>query len=550
MSFNISYIFKAVDNFTAPARKIARSLDPINAKVKRVSASVKRMGDNMAGIGARMSATVTAPLALVAGFALKASAEMETLQVSFETMLGSAEKAKVLVKGLTKFAASTPFQIADIGKASKQLLAFGVAGDEVLGKLKFLGDISAGANVPLGDMAAIFGKVKAKGKAMTEELLQLSDRGVPIIDILSKGFGVTGEQIFKMASKGQISFGVMEKALKSMASKGGLFFNQMQRQSGTLGGLFSTLKDNVNIALAKIGDTLVETFDIKGNIKKFIEMIGKLTQKFQDFVKNNPKLAKIILIIAAVVAGLAPLLVVVGLLTAAVGGLGAVFATVFSPVTLIVAAIAGLVALGVFLYKKYKPFRDLILGIFSVIKFAFNGLILLAKTIASGISSVFEGMGVSTSDALEGVSSVIGKIGEGIRAISPIVKVLATAVKDVFFFLGDLIAKIAFGIRQAIEGITGFIDGISSKIQSVKDLFGSSSVTVNAAGAAGSAKSIQTDKLSAMGAGLFGFAPQQNSRAQVDININDRNRIVESIQTKATGSIFESLNVGQNMVGQ
>jgi tape measure domain-containing protein len=497
-----------------------------------------------------MSATVTAPLALVAGFALKASAEMETLQVSFETMLGSAEKAKVLVQGLTKFAASTPFQITDIGKASKQLLAFGVAGDEVLGKLKFLGDISAGANVPLGDMAAIFGKVKAKGKAMTEELLQLSDRGVPIIDVLSKGFGVTGEQIFKMASKGQISFDVMEKALKSMASKGGLFFNQMQRQSGTLGGLFSTLKDNVNIALAKIGDTLVKTFDVKGNIKKFIEMIGRLTQKFQDFVKNNPKLAKIILIIAAVVAGLAPLLVVVGLLTAAVGGLGAVFATVFSPVTLIVAAIAGLVALGVFLYKKYKPFRDLILGIFSIIKFAFNGLILLAKTIASGISSVFEGMGVSTSEALEGVSTVIGKIGDGIRAISPIVKFLATAVKDVFFFLGDLIAKIAFGIRQAIEGITGFIDGISSKIQSVKDLFGSSSVTVKAAGAAGSAKSIQTDKLSAMGAGLFGFAPQQNSRAQVDINVNDRNRIVESIQTKATGSLFESLNVGQNMVGQ
>ena len=64
----------------------------------------------------------------------------------------------------------------------KLLLAFGVEGDQIIGKLQFLGDIASGAGVPIQDLAQIYGKAMAKGKAQTEELNQMSERGVPILD--------------------------------------------------------------------------------------------------------------------------------------------------------------------------------------------------------------------------------------------------------------------------------------------------------------------------------------------------------------------------------
>ena len=59
---------------------------------------------------------------------------------------------------LTDFTAKTPFQLEDVGAAAKMLLSFGVAGDDIIDRLQVLGDIAAGANVPLQDMAAIYGK--------------------------------------------------------------------------------------------------------------------------------------------------------------------------------------------------------------------------------------------------------------------------------------------------------------------------------------------------------------------------------------------------------
>ena len=144
--------------------------------------------------------------ALVGLPALKAHASLETLATSFESMLGSAGEAAAMVERLTTFSAKTPFQIEGIGRATKSLLAFGVQGDEIVGKLQFLGDIAAGAGVPLADLAQIYGKAMAKGKAQTEELNQMSERGVPIltalVDLAAKyGNEISKEDVYKAAEK-------------------------------------------------------------------------------------------------------------------------------------------------------------------------------------------------------------------------------------------------------------------------------------------------------------------------------------------------------------
>jgi tape measure domain-containing protein len=335
MAYNVSYIYSIKDKYSAVADRVRQKNKSVTKSFGDLKKKVGAVGDKMSSLGKNLSLKVSAPLLAIGGFALRSAAQIETLGVAFESMTGSVAKSKQVVKGLISFAAKTPFQLVGIGKAAKQLLAAGVKVIDLQGKLKFLGDIAAGANVPLSDMASIFAKAKAKGKAMTEELLQLSDRGIPIIDVLSKSLGVAKGAVFDLASKGKISFSILQKAMISMSKKGGVFADQMKKQSNTLAGVWSTLKDNVGLALASLGDQLVKTFDLKNTINTVIGAIQRGTAVFVNFTKENPKLAKMGIIIAGLATVAGPLLVTVGLAAAA-------FAALSVPILISSAAIMGI----------------------------------------------------------------------------------------------------------------------------------------------------------------------------------------------------------------
>lgn len=281
----------------------------LTKNIDRAGAKMKAFGKSMKNAGQDLTIGVTAPLTIVGGLALRSAANIETMETAFESMTGSATKASAITKDLIEFTAKTPFQLDGVGQAARQLLAFGVQSDSLLSKLQFLGDISAGANVPLNEMALIFGKARAKGKVMTEELLQLAERGVPIIDVLAAKMNVSKEAIFKMASESKISFATLEEALISMTQKGGIFADQMSKQSSTLAGIWSTLKDNVNLALAEFGNAIVATFDLKENMKGLIGSIQGAVEWFKGLTDRQRQL---IVIAGGVAAAIGPIVFAMG----------------------------------------------------------------------------------------------------------------------------------------------------------------------------------------------------------------------------------------------
>lgn len=298
--------------FSSTFDKIVTKVTSVIPSIKRLKNSLKGVGEKMNQIGKDMSVKVTAPILAFGGIALSQAAKMETLSVSFDTMLGSAEKSKKVMADLTRFTATTPFQLDGVAKAGKQLLAFGVTQSNLIPRMRMLGDISAGANVPLSDMAQIFGKAKAKGKLMTEEILQMSERGIPIVDVLAKGFGVTKEKVFEMASKSQISFDAMQKSLKSMTNQGGIFFDQTNRQSQTLAGRWSTLKDNISLTAAAIGEVIIDVFGLNEGMKSLSDVLVTMPDKIRAFASENPNITRFAVIFASILAVAGPLLIILG----------------------------------------------------------------------------------------------------------------------------------------------------------------------------------------------------------------------------------------------
>lgn len=174
--------------------------------------------------------------------ALIASANMEKMKVSFETMLGSPEKAKTILAELRKFSSSTPLQFEGIAESTKTLLNFGIAGDEAVEIIKMLGDVSGGNQAKLDSLALAFGQMSSTGKLMGQDLLQMINAGFNPLQQISEDTGVSMGKLKDQMSKGQITVGQVKDAFKSATSEGGRFFGMLERQSTTLAGKFSTLK--------------------------------------------------------------------------------------------------------------------------------------------------------------------------------------------------------------------------------------------------------------------------------------------------------------------
>ncbi|RUT11068.1 hypothetical protein DSM107010_37020 [Chroococcidiopsis cubana SAG 39.79] len=185
------------------------------------------------------AASATQAIGQVGASILKVGADAEKSKVSFTTFLGSASKASAVLKDITKFAAETPFELPEVEKAAKQLLAFGFTAEQLKPTLTAVGNIAAGTGTDFSELAEIIGKAKTQGRLYAEDINQLTGRGIPIISELAKQYGVAESEVKKLVEQGKVGFPQLEKALVSMSSEGGRFEGLMTKLAQTTGGKFT-----------------------------------------------------------------------------------------------------------------------------------------------------------------------------------------------------------------------------------------------------------------------------------------------------------------------
>lgn len=195
---------------------------------------------------------IGAGIMLLGRQAFGTATSMEDLNIQFKTLLGSQEKAKAMMADVVAFAAKTPYELPELASATKSLVAFGVEHQKIMPTLNAVGDVAAGLKIPIGELAALYGKAKVQGTLMSEDINQMTGRGIPIIQQFAKQLGVSDGKVKEMASKGKISFKNLEQAFIDMTSKGGQFAGMMDELSRSTSGKFSTAADNVKMALGRM----------------------------------------------------------------------------------------------------------------------------------------------------------------------------------------------------------------------------------------------------------------------------------------------------------
>lgn len=217
--------------------------------------------------------------------------EFQQLGVALETMLKSKAKADELMTQAVRLAAITPFTLQDVGAGTKQLLAYGFAQDKVISTLQMLGDVAAGVGAPLNDIVYIYGTLQTQGRAYTRDILQFTQRGIPIIDELAKQFGVTKDKVQQLVESGKVGFPEVEKAFKNLTGSSGIFFNLMEKQSKTLTGQLSNLEDAWSRMLNALGtdgegaisSTIQFATDAVNNYQRIIDILKVLVAGYGSY---------------------------------------------------------------------------------------------------------------------------------------------------------------------------------------------------------------------------------------------------------------------------
>lgn len=255
----INIVIEAKDKASSVIKGTGRSIDELDTSSRASTRGFNLLGNvgSAAFFAVRAAAlAATAGLAIAGGAAVKSGGEYEQSRVAFETMLGSAEKARSLMGDIAKFAKSTPFELPEVVTGTKQLLAFGYAQEELLPNMRKIGDLASGLGVPVGQLTTIFGQVRVAGRLMGQDLLQFTNNGVPMIAALSKVMKVSQSDIRDLVEEGKVGFSDVQAALDYMTGSGSQFGGMMAKQSQTFSGVVSNLKDGFGqIARAAIGIT-------------------------------------------------------------------------------------------------------------------------------------------------------------------------------------------------------------------------------------------------------------------------------------------------------
>ncbi len=231
---------------------------------------------------ASLGAAMAGGAAAVAGGmkAVTAAADFEQTKVAFTTLIGDAAKAEETLAQLRKLGAETPFEFPELADAGRKLIAFGEGADTVAATLRRIGDVSAGVQAPVNEIAELYGKARVQGRLFAEDINQLTGRGIPIIQELARQFGVNDSQVRKLVESGQVGFPQVEQAFISMTSEGGRFAGMMEAQSRTTKGLFSTLKDTVNEVFLALGQPVNDA--LRPLVSEAITLVQKLAPLAAD----------------------------------------------------------------------------------------------------------------------------------------------------------------------------------------------------------------------------------------------------------------------------
>lgn len=494
-------------------------LSPINKEMDKVGQTAIKVGDlikaNLASeaiskafsnVVGKIKDISSAIGNMVVSGGIDRALNLENAKAKMSTFTKSTEQLDEIMNNVADSVDGTAFSMDSAATVASGLFAAGIKeGEDMTRSLKLVGDAAQVSGRSMEDIGSIFNKIAANGKISGEELNQLSDSGIPILQMLSESTGKSTEEVRKLVSAGKIGFAefsdAMEKGLGGAAQKSGETFtsslaNLKSAMSRVGAELMTPLLEGITPVMNTTKDMIkkmVKGEDISGDMQtmfsqletfatnvathltemsdKYIPVISQMLQGIIEMIpkllpKLIPTITNLIKNVAKLLLDNLPMLVdtLIKVVSELAISLGKMLPTLIPQIIDCIINIVDTIIDNIDLIIDAGI--ELIVGLFegltdpNTIEKLMNKIpeiiIKIVSAIIRNLPKILEAGGKILLALGQGLMTYYGKIGEWMR-------IIIDAIKDK---IGNLGSK---AIEWGKDMIQGFINGIKAMIGRVGD---------------------------------------------------------------------------------
>lgn len=352
--------------------------------------SISNTGQHLSGLGFGLTAAITAPLATagiaLTAFGLSAAMSFEKAAATFKALLPVGYDVEALMKRLRTLATDSPVFDAEV--LTRYAAKFTAAGMEISKTERFLkafGNVAAtlgsdaqGTERALYAIAQSFGN----GRVQADEFRRQLSEAIPgASKVVVDALGMTMAEFNKAMEAGEITGDMLVDAF-IRAGESAKFVDGASLAANTLTGTLQRLRESVRTTfgeawLENLPQIKTELNDIKpildDFVKSFVASIPGMVRGFGEFlghIKNlkaiydglTPRQKEWIKDILLFVTVAGPALIVMGKTLVGIGATIQLISLVMNPwgllIAAVVAALVGLAAIFVNLYRNNEDFRE------------------------------------------------------------------------------------------------------------------------------------------------------------------------------------------------
>lgn len=499
------YGLKSLGENITKASSAAKTLG--KTLTNNVTVPATKVAGTIAGITGAATAAATGVASIFAFKGWNRLVQIDSAQKKLEGLGHSAEEVQLIMQNANTAVLGTAYGLGEAATVAASAVAAGVKpGEELESTLKTIGDTATIAGATFAETGAIFNSVMARGKLQGDDMLQLTMRGVPVLQALADHLQVTQEEVSAMVSGGVIDFKTFREALDNYLGGSALKSGEM------ITGAIS----NLNAAIGRVGASFLNAGkDGGGFFDQLIPLIGEATTAISglqnvagewgtvfgkgfDIVVNRVKdLGKSLLgdfdltptkeaadLIYDIINGIFDIIDV----TAVKGQ--EFFSTIFdgfdiSDISTMFETASGVIS-GAF---------DIVIGTAKIVKSAWEGLpepiqnfIIQAGLIAPAFGPVIEIVGKVGSvigGVVSGVGSVIGAVAKfgvvvsvfnTVRAAAKLLADQILKIREASSVIAPGIGQVASGLGTAFGGATTVINGATTGVINFSRALGTTAI--------------------------------------------------------------------------
>ncbi len=334
--------------------------------------------------------------------------------------LTSAQTADVFVKSVFAGKTTVSALAQGFGQVAPLASQLGVSLQDLMGTTSAMTTSGMSASIaytqiravlsgmlkPTADMEEAMKKVGITSENLTDWLDEQGLTGV--VRALSEAVGGDQGELAKMFGSVEALNAVMMlnnetgdnavRIFRDMRTGSSQLDEAFNKQNQTAQSQYQTMKNELNVAMIDLGTTILPT--LKTVMEELTQILERVTNWFMSL---SPETQKMVLIATGLVAILGPLLVVLGSVVTVISAAATAIAGMTLTAGIVIGVIAGLIAVGVLLYKHWDEVKAKATELWTSLKVGFRGMV-------NGIIAMFEGWANAVVTAVNTIVGALNKI--------------------------------------------------------------------------------------------------------------------------------------------